>query len=722
MPLEGTQLGHYRLLRLIGSGGMGEVYCAEDIRIARQVAIKVIRIEETPSTDAETIQETTRLFQREMRAITLLDHPHILPLYDFGEETFNKATLAYMVMPFRAEGSLADWLRERSKEEPLALQDIAYILTQAADALQHAHDNQLVHQDVKPSNFLIRRRAGSADRPELFLSDFGIAKFTSSMATSSQNVRGTPAFMAPEQWDGMPVAASDQYALAIMAYQLLTGRIPFTGRMEQVMRQHFNTIPQPPSSLQKRIPPAIDAIILRALSKKSEERYPRIADFAYAFEQAVQSSNGSGDLRATLAISQDEATTGTVRTLTLPGGRRVSISIPANAQDGQTIRLDGQGEATYPGGPRGLLILSLAVTQQQRSAPNTDNEINNPTALISNTNPPSSGPPSLIPPPPPLHSNSFYSSHTSNTPPPHPQGAPVQIPDATIPSSGSIPRPFAAPSAPSGRKLSLRTLLLAGLALALILLGIFGFTSYQGYIQRQNAQATVTARTATVGATSTAGARLNASATAIFVNATATKATATAQAIASNPYPSYFPGSGTLALYDPLQDNSVGNAWKEGDNCDFKENAYHATEPKSDFFTTCYAQFSTFDNFTFEVQMKIITGNCGGMVVRGDADKHTFYFFQICTDGYYTLYLYKGSGDNSTLLKSNTNAPVHAGLNQTNLIAMRASGSTIEIYVNQKKVDSVTDGTYKSGQIGVISYPRNAATEVAYSNARVWAL
>ncbi|GHO92165.1 hypothetical protein KSF_022130 [Reticulibacter mediterranei] len=154
MPLDGILLGHYRLLRLIGSGGMGEVYQGEDIRIARQVAIKVIRTETAMPASEQAKQEAERLFQREMHAIALLDHPHILPLYDFGEEEVQGAKLTYMVMPYRSEGSLTDWLHKRDMSEPLAPQEVAHILAQAASALQHAHDHQIVHQDVKPSNFL----------------------------------------------------------------------------------------------------------------------------------------------------------------------------------------------------------------------------------------------------------------------------------------------------------------------------------------------------------------------------------------------------------------------------------------------------------------------------------------------------------------------------------------------------------------------------------------
>ncbi len=305
MALEGIQLGYYQLVRLIGSGGMGEVYLAEDTRISRQVAIKVVHNDATPYPSVQLTQDTARLFVREMKAIVKLDHPHILPLFDFGQESIHTNTLMYMVMPYRPEGSLVDWLYQRGNTGPLSPQDVAYIVFQAADALQHAHDHQLIHLDVKPSNFLIRNRTGDLQHPDLLLADFGIAKFTTATATASQSVRGTPVSMAPEQWNGQPVPATDQYALAIMAYQLLTGRPPFIGRMEQVMRHHFMTQPPTPSTLNPNLSVGIDTVILRALAKKPEERFPSIVDFAQAFQHTVQTR---GDPYAP-GMSIDEETT-----------------------------------------------------------------------------------------------------------------------------------------------------------------------------------------------------------------------------------------------------------------------------------------------------------------------------------------------------------------------------------------------------------------------------
>ncbi|HCI80864.1 MAG TPA: hypothetical protein DHW02_14375 [Ktedonobacter sp.] len=290
MPLDGQTLGHYRLLRLIGKGGMGEVYLAEDIHIGRQVAIKVVQNEQTSYPNEQTTKDAARLFQREMKAISALDHTHVLPLYDYGETSIGKSSIAYMVMPYRSEGSLDDWLQQRQTSNPLSPEEVSNFISQAADALQHAHEHHLVHQDVKSSNFLVRNRTGSSSQPDILLTDFGVAKFTTATTTASQNIRGTPAYMAPEQWEGEPVPATDQYALAVMAYLLLTGRPPFVGRMEQVMRQHFNVTPQAPSTINSRISPALDAVILRALEKKPENRFATITDFANAFAQAVKPS------------------------------------------------------------------------------------------------------------------------------------------------------------------------------------------------------------------------------------------------------------------------------------------------------------------------------------------------------------------------------------------------------------------------------------------------
>jgi len=270
MSLEGERLGPYRLLRLLGSVGMGEVYLAEDIRISQQVAIKILRIETSSETDDPSVKEAVRLFQREAMTIAKLDHPNILPLYDYGEVDSDGLRLTYLIMPLCPEGSLAKWLVQRGKSTQLSPHDAAHFISQAASALQHAHDHDVVHQDVKPSNFLIR--SNGKELPDILLADFGVAKFMSAAASDDEAIRGTPAFMAPEQWEGHPIPATDQYALAVMTYELLTGRLPFQGGLGQMMYQHLHVQPQPPSALNPRLAKDVDTGICARISISSGRR------------------------------------------------------------------------------------------------------------------------------------------------------------------------------------------------------------------------------------------------------------------------------------------------------------------------------------------------------------------------------------------------------------------------------------------------------------------
>src|SRR5947209_7036947 len=149
MDIQELQDGRYHLLHLLGSGGMGQVYLMQDTRVSRQVAIKVIRSEVASYPGSSTAADATRLFQREARAVAALEHPNILHLYDFGEERREDATITYMVMPYCPDGSLEGWLGMRTNRI-LPPHDVAHLLEQAAEALQFAHDHEVIHLDVKP--------------------------------------------------------------------------------------------------------------------------------------------------------------------------------------------------------------------------------------------------------------------------------------------------------------------------------------------------------------------------------------------------------------------------------------------------------------------------------------------------------------------------------------------------------------------------------------------
>nr|MBA2681228.1 serine/threonine protein kinase [Ktedonobacteraceae bacterium] len=297
MSLEGWQIGPYYLERLLKRGGMGEVYLALNIESGEQVAFKVSNESASTQPDQERFEEEDFLFRREAMAISSLNHEHVLRLLDFDERTVDGKTFTYIVMPYCQNGSFADWLRRHPA--PLSLHAVAHIIGQAAEALQYAHDHQIIHRDVKPSNFLIVENPERPNRPDLLLSDFGIAKMSSSVATTSTFPRGSTAYMAPEHWEGHPSPATDQYALAMMAYELLVGLLPFQGPPGQIMHQHFFSQARPPSTLNPQVPAAIDAIIQRGMEKNPGDRYPSISAFARAFRQALPRVPGKPGATAT---------------------------------------------------------------------------------------------------------------------------------------------------------------------------------------------------------------------------------------------------------------------------------------------------------------------------------------------------------------------------------------------------------------------------------------
>ncbi len=267
--LTGRVFGHYHILELVGRGGMASVYRAHDRKADREVAIKVI------SPAIVESGEFLGRFRREVKLVAHLDHPHILPVLDYGEQD----GYAYLVMPVQEHGSLAD----RMKYGKLSMKEGARIFGQVASALSYAHQRGVVHRDVKPSNILLDEHG------EAKLADFGLARPTaeSSNITGSK-VLGTPAYMAPEQIQGGKVdARADQYALGVVLFQMSTGTLPFEADSPMAyLLKHVNEEFPSASRRNSNVPSPIDRVIRRATLKEPEQRFDSIS----MLNSAVQAS------------------------------------------------------------------------------------------------------------------------------------------------------------------------------------------------------------------------------------------------------------------------------------------------------------------------------------------------------------------------------------------------------------------------------------------------
>jgi eukaryotic-like serine/threonine-protein kinase len=253
--------GRYRILRKLGSGGMANVYLAEDEELGRRVAIKILN--DRYANDELFIER----FRREAKSAAALSHPNIVSIYDRGqaEGTY------YIAMEVIEGRSLKELILTRG---PLPLgQAIAYTL-EMLEALRFAHRHGIIHRDVKPHNILIGER--------LKVTDFGIARAGASQMTEAGSIMGTAQYLSPEQARGAPVtASSDLYSVGIVLYEMLTGKVPFSGDSAiEIAMKHLNELPKPPSKIRPEVPEELDHVVLRALSKAPEDRYQSAEEFA----------------------------------------------------------------------------------------------------------------------------------------------------------------------------------------------------------------------------------------------------------------------------------------------------------------------------------------------------------------------------------------------------------------------------------------------------------
>lgn len=276
---QNKMLGRYRLVHLLGRGGMGEVWQAEDTELHRQVAAKLL-----PSVIANET-DYLRAFADEARTAASLENPHILPVHDFGEESFGEDVVTYLIMPLITGGSLRD--RMHIVQGLLPAKEGLYYLRQAADAIDYAHSRHVLHRDIKPANMLLQQRW-------LFLADFGLAKLLSTDIQRSHTYAGagTPDYMAPEQVQGKSEAASDRYSLAVIAYQLFSGHKPFLGKDPyEILIKQIQATPPAPRQFNPQLPQAIEDTLLKGLAKQPSERPTSCIAFVNDLERGWQGSS-----------------------------------------------------------------------------------------------------------------------------------------------------------------------------------------------------------------------------------------------------------------------------------------------------------------------------------------------------------------------------------------------------------------------------------------------
>ena len=431
----GQQLGNYTITQLLGQGGFADVYLGEHIYLKSQAAVKVLQARLSGEDDMDS-------FLKEAQTIARLFHPHIIRILDFGVA----AETPYLVMDYAPKGTLR---QKHPRGTPVPLATVVSYVKQIADALQYAHDElRLIHRDIKPENMLVGRR------DEILLSDFGIALVAqSSRYQGIQDVIGTVAYMAPEQIQGKPRAASDQYSLAVVVYEWLTGDRPFHGSFTEMCTQHI--FASPPSLREKApsLPHHIDLVVLQALAKDPQQRFENIQAFANALErvslsQGERTEQISPMFHSLLTQNQtNNIANAGYSTTVIPSPPTNTPSLPLQSEaSGQPFTLPAQsGQAAQPSQQKVVLPPQPAYSPQY---PGRGNPPQHPSQFAPQAPPYRPGPQQTQYPPRPdamRQAQQFSPSYPARTPQ---QAARPEAPQAMAPQQRPTPtaRPDVSPT------------------------------------------------------------------------------------------------------------------------------------------------------------------------------------------------------------------------------------------------------------------------------------
>lgn len=339
--MKGKRIGkRYEIIRAIGEGGMSRVYLARDIILDRDVAVKVLHY------DFADEEELKKRFQREALSATSLSHPHIVNIFDVGQED----ELHYLVMEYISGRTLKEYIQTNG---PLPVESAAAIMQQLVSAIAHAHHNGIIHRDIKPQNVLMN---GSDD---VKITDFGIAMaLNSTVHTKTNSVLGTVHYLSPEQArGGMATKRSDIYSLGIVFYELLTGKLPFSAETAvAIALKHLQEETPSVRGQIPGIPQSIENIILKATAKDADARY-QSADEMYDDLLTALSPERAGEEKFTVLFDEDQTMVMPAVKPNTPAGRTNDLNKTAPLQTGEAVLPEKKKRRKWPW----IVLLALVV-------------------------------------------------------------------------------------------------------------------------------------------------------------------------------------------------------------------------------------------------------------------------------------------------------------------------------------------------------------------------
>jgi serine/threonine protein kinase len=632
----GEHFGNYRLTRLLGKGGFAETYLGEHTYLQTFAAVKILHAQFTPF-DQEA-------FFSEARTIARLKHPNIIRVLDFGVQN----DMPYLIMDYAPHGTLG---QRHPRGEPLPLPVVAPYVKQVAAALHYAHSQKIIHRDVKPENMLL----GEVD--EVLLGDFGVATIVlTTLWPQARNVAGTVAYMAPEQLQGQPQPASDQYALGVVVYEWLTGVVPFRGTYSEVAMQHERKPPPPLRDLCTTIPLDVEEVVLTALSKDPWQRFGSVQAFANALEQASFSSAS-----------------------TLPMSQTFSSSPLLFSGDDPQVYLSTTTAAYRHAPPQPA---TASREQTASGSPRYDNSSGIPVSSGSS--------PAMSP-----------AATPKLTPPLAPIGQAQSLSPAVAPLQASFR--LASIALPGKILLSI---------VALLLLISIGFTYYAAaYRPNQlQAEAIATANRLHTEATATAAARaIQNSPQKLYQYITSSPPTWTDPLTHADTYNWW-----DQPVTDKNGNIEYGCKYMQGAFYGIASpgNFAECSASGTNFSNFLYqVQMTIVQGHTggLEFRCDPVTGDSYDFRISTDG---IYIFEKLPSNG-------KG-GYNHVTITSGASAAIKQGLNQTNTLAVIARGSTFYFYVNGQYVTNASDSTYRTGNIGVYVDSDTGMVSAYFRNAQVW--